>query len=159
MRKSHREILHAGSLPSVDTSRATTLVIDIDACRGVDILRVGHSEIILLTALLSRRSVEQLSVGVLSVEEIDIINLHQIAIVGIGHFEVEVARTLEVVERRSRTTQITQIEVANTLLLERVVDSPIAQDGIQRLDIEAVGIRVNIPFEVIERTNRIAEKV
>ena len=95
----------------------------------------------------------------LSVIEIDIIHLHQIAIVGVGHLEVEVLRSFEIVERRCRATQITQIEVAHTLLQEGVVDSPIAQNGIQRLDLHSVGVRVDVPLEVIESADRVAEKV
>ena len=156
---SHRKVVVLGPRPDVLAARAPRLVVDVETRRRRDVLRMHDAEILLTETLLPRLCVIHPDHRLLRVVEGHVLHVVGVRVVGTRKTEVKELRTPEIVQRQRRLAQSPLGDVAHVLPVERIVDPVIGQRGVQRPDLDAVEIAAHVPFEVVQRADRVIEKI
>ena len=117
------------------------------------------AEILLTETLLPRLCVIHPDHRLLRVVEGHVLHVVGVRVVGTRKTEVKELRTPEIVQRQRRLAQSPLGDVAHVLPVERIVDPVIGQRGVQRPDLDAVEIAAHVPFEVVQRADRVIEKI
>ena len=159
MADGHREVVVLGPRPHILPARAPRLVIDVESRRRRDVLRVHDVEILLAETLLPRLGVVHADDRLLRVVEGHVLHVVGVRIVGTRKTEIKELRPPEVVQRQRRLPQGSLGDVAHLLPVERIVDPVIGQRGVQRSDLDAVEIAAHVPFEVVQRADRVVEQI
>ncbi len=157
--ESDGEVVVLGPRPSVQPPRTARLVIDVETRGRRNVLREHDVEILLAVTLLARLDVTHADERPLGIVERHAAHVVDIGVVGRGKTEVKELRPPEVVERHRGLPEGALRHVAHPLAVERIVDPEIHEGGVQRSDFHAVVIGVDVPLEVVERPDRIAEKI
>ena len=155
----HRKVVVLGPRPDVLAARAPRLVVDVETRRRRDVLRMHDAEILLTETLLPRLRVIHPDHRLLRVVEGHVLHVVGVRVVGTRKTEVKELRTPEIVQRQRRLAQSPLGDVAHVLPVERIVDPVIGQRGVQRPDLDAVEIAAHVPFEVVQRADRVIEKI
>ena len=155
----HGDVLILGTRPFVESPRAARLVVDAETGRGRDVLRVADLEIGLAVAFLSRFDVGHLQEGTFAVVERRVPHVVNIGVERGGETEILPLGPLEIVERNRSLAKRADRRITHAVAVEGVVDSPRRERGVERFDPHAVVILGDVPFEVGQRPDRIAEKV
>ena len=155
----HGDVLILGTRPFVEAPRAARLVVDAETGRGRDVLRVADLEIGLAVAFLSRFDVGHLQEGTFAVVERRVPHVVNIGVERGGETEILPLGPLEIVERNRSLAKRADRRITHAVAVEGVVDSPRRERGVERFDPHAVVILGDVPFEVGQRPDRIAEKV
>ena len=95
----------------------------------------------------------------LRVVERHVLHVVRVRIVGTSETEVEVLRPPEIVHRQRSLSESALRDVAHLFAVERIVDPPVGQRRVQRSDLNAVVVAPDVPAEVVQRADRIAEKI
>ncbi len=154
-----REGMVLRALPLVLAHGAARLVADVGRCRGRHVLRVHQLEVLLAVAFLSRFDIHQIRQRRLSVVERHVVDAGGVCVVGACEDEVGRLPAFEPVDRLRRLSQSAQRHVARAAAVERIIDAPVGQRGVERLDLDAVEVAVDIPFPVSKRAYRVVEIV
>lgn len=155
----HGDVLILGTRPFVESPRAARLVVDAETGRGRDVLCVADLEIGLAVAFLSRFDVGHLQEGTFAVVERRVPHVVNIGVERGGETEILPLGPLEIVERNRSLAERADRRITHAVAVEGVVDSPRRERGVERFDPHAVVILGDVPFEVGQRPDRIAEKV
>ncbi len=155
----NRKVVVLGARPDILSPRAARLVVDVETRGGRDVLRHHDAEILLAVAFLSRLEVVHADERPLRVVEGHVLHVVSIGVVGIGEDEVGRLGPQEVVERQRGLTKGSLRDIAHALAHEGVVDAEIGERRVERFDLHAVVVLVDVPPEVGQRADRIVEKV
>lgn len=155
----HGDVLILGTRPFVESPRAARLVVDAETGRGRDVLCVADLEIGLAVAFLSRFDVGHLQEGTFTVVERRVPHVVNIGVERGGETEILPLGPLEIVERNRSLAERADRRITHAVAVEGVVDSPRRERGVERFDPHAVVILGDVPFEVGQRPDRVAEKV
>ena len=155
----HREVVVLGAGPDILAARSPRLVIDVEPRRRRDVLRVHDVEVLLAETLLSRFEVGHADDRLLRIVEGHVLHIVRVGIVGTRETEVEVLGPPEIVHRQRSLSESALRDVAHLFAVERIVDAPVGQRRVQRSDLNAVVVAPDVPAEVVQRADRIAEKI
>ena len=114
---------------------------------------------LLTVTLLSRLEVGHPDVWVLHIVEWHILGIVGVGVVWLREGELFRAGALKVVYLGRSLTQTAHRVVTQSLVVVRIVQSPIYQSCVYRRHLHGVVVTVDVPLEVAQRTNRVAEEI
>jgi hypothetical protein len=119
----------------------------------------GELEMLLAHLLLARLEVGEVEIGLLEVVERHVFHVVHVGRIGNRELEVGALRPVEVVERLGGLPQPAQRRIPHAAPVERIVDVPVGEGRIEGLHLDPVVIPADVPLEVGQRADRVAEEI